>query len=197
MSRWGVKQTKAAEQVLKYLRGTYKDGIQYTVPPNFNGILDIFVFSDSDWAGCIDSRRSTVGFIIYMCGGPIAWKSQMKKTLALSSCEAEYMALSEAGREIIWIINFLTEIGVKFNRPRIYCDSSSAINWAEDPIEHKRNKHIELQYYYIRDIVSAEKVDIYKVGSNDNSSDPLTKNVTTPIFSRLKPSMMGWEVFTP
>ena len=197
MSRWGEKQIKAAELVLKFLRGTYKDGIRYTVPLNFNGVLNIYVFSDSDWAGCVDTRRSTVGFIIYMCGGPIAWKSQMKKTIALSSCEAEYMALSEAGREIIWIINFLTEIGVKFNRPRIYCDSSSAINWAEDPIEHKRNKHIEMQYYYIRDIVAAEKVDIYKVSSLNNSSDPLTKNVVTPIYQRLRPSMMGWEIFSP
>jgi hypothetical protein len=193
MSRWGEKQIKAANQVLKYLRGTYGDKIRYTRPKNFNGILDIFVFSDSDWAGCIDTRRSTVGYIIYMCGGPIAWKSQMKKTLALSSCEAEYMALSEVGREIVWIINFLTEIKVKFNKPRIYCDASSAINWAEDPIEHKRNKHIELQYYYIRDIVAAGKVDIFKVSTTDNVSDPLTKNVTTPIFLRLKPAMMGWE----
>ena len=63
------------------------------------------------------------------------------------------MALSEIGKEIIWLCNFFTEIGVEFNTPKIFCDSSSAINWAEDPIQHKRNKHVEMEYYYIRDIV--------------------------------------------
>jgi hypothetical protein len=192
MSFWGDKHIKAVKHTMKYVRSTYKDNIKFTRPSNFKGILDIIAFSDSDWAGCPDTRRSTVGFIIFMCGGPIAWKSKKKETLALSSCEAEYMGLSEVGRELIWITHFLTEIGVEFNRPRIYCDSDSAIDWAEEPIQHQRNKHVELTYYYIRDIVKAELIDLYRVSTHDNHSDPFSKNLITPTFLRHKPNIMGW-----
>jgi hypothetical protein len=177
---------------MKYVRSSFTEGIQYTKPDNFNGVLDIIAFSDSDWAGCPDTRRTTIGYIIFICGGPIAWKSKKMMTLAMSSCEGEYMCLSEIGREIIWMMHFLTEIKIRFNKPRIYCDSDSAINWAEEPIQHQRNKHVELQYYYIRDIVKQELVDLYRISSWDNHSDPYSKNATTPMFLRHKPHIMGW-----
>jgi hypothetical protein len=192
MSYWGPKHVKAARHTMSYVRASYSDCIKFTKPLSFDGTLDIIAFSDSDWAGCPDTRRTTVGYVIFMCGGPIAWKSKKKETLALSSCEGEYMALSETGREIIWIMNFLTEIRVKFNKPRIYCDSDSAINWAEEPIQHQRNKHVELTYYYIRDIVKAGLIDLYRISTFDNRSDPFSKNATTPMFLSHKPHIMGW-----
>jgi hypothetical protein len=111
----------------------------------------------------------------------------------MSSCEGEYMALSEVGKELVWICNFLTEIGIPFRRPKIFCDSSSAINWAEDPVQHQRTKHVELQYYYIRDLVTDQVVDLYKVGTADNISDPFTKPTPTIIFNGHRPYIMGWE----
>lgn len=193
MSKWGNPHVKAADQALNFLRGTYHDGIKFNRPEDFDGVLDIYSFSDSDWAGCPDTRRSTIGYLIIICGGPVAWKSQQRKTLAMSSCEGEYMALSEIGKELVWICNFLTEIGVPFRRPKIFCDSSSAINWAEDPVQHQRTKHVELQYYYIRDLVSDQIVDMYKVGTDDNLSDPFTKPTPTSTYNGHRPFMMGWE----
>jgi hypothetical protein len=193
MSKWGSPHIKAADQALNFLRGTFKDGIRFTKPEDFDGVLDIYAFSDSDWAGCPDTRRSTTGYLIIICGGPITWKSQQKKTLAMSSCEGEYMALSEVGKEIVWICNFLTEIGIPFRRPKIFCDSSSAINWSEDPVQHQRTKHVELQYYYIRDLVANQVVDMYKIGTGDNISDPFTKPTPTLIFNGHRPYIMGWE----
>jgi hypothetical protein len=197
MSNWGKPHIKAAQKSLKFLRNTWKDGIKFTKPKNFNGILEIYCFSDSDWAGCPDTRRTTLGYVIIICGGPISWKSQLRKTLAMSSCEGEYMSLSELGKEVIWLCNFLTELGVKYNTPKIFCDSSSAINWAEDPIEHQRTKHVEAQYYYIRDLVAAQKVQLYKVPTENNISDPFTKNVNTEIFTKLRPFIMGWVQVKP
>jgi hypothetical protein len=193
MSKWGSSHIKAADQALNFLRGTWKDGVRFTRPENFDGVLDIYAFSDSDWAGCPDTRRSTTGYLIIICGGPITWKSQQKKTLAMSSCEGEYMSLSEVGKEIVWISNFLTEIKIPFRRPSIFCDSSSAIDWSEDPIQHQRTKHVELQYYYIRDLVASQVVDMYKIGSADNISDPFTKPTPTLIFNGHRPYIMGWE----
>ena len=87
MSNWGPQQVKAAKKLLQYWRNTFDEGIKFTKPTGGNGKLDIHCFSDSDWAGCPDTRRSTVGFIIIICGGPISWKSRTIKKLALSSCE--------------------------------------------------------------------------------------------------------------
>ena len=193
MSNWGKPHIHAANKSLRFLKRTFNDGIKFTKPPSFNGKLKIQCFSDSDWAGCPDTRRSTIGYIIIMCGGPIAWKSQLRKTLAHSSCEAEYMALSEIGREIIWLCNFLDEIGVEYEIPEIYCDSTSAINWAEDPIQHQRTKHVELDYYYIRDIVAQRKVRLFNVTSKRNPSDVFTKNVDTETYHQHRPCIMGWE----
>ena len=69
------------------------------------------------------------------------------KTLALSSCEAEFMALTEVCRELMWMCRFFDEVGIDYEVPEIYCDSSSAINWSSDPVQHQRNKHVELKYY--------------------------------------------------
>ena len=193
MAGWGDTHITAANKALKFMHQTSKEGIVFTKPPNFDGKLKIMCFSDSDWAGCPDTRRSTIGYTIIVCGGPISWKSQLRKTLAHSSCEAEYMALSELGREIIWLCNFLDEIGVPYHTPQIYCDSSSAINWSEDPIQHQRTKHVEIDYYYIRDIVAAQRVHLFKIDGKENPADIFTKNVDPKTYHFLKPFIMGWE----
>lgn len=193
MAGWGETHIKAANKALKYLANTTSDGITFTKPPNFNGKLKILCFSDSDWAGCPDTRRSTLGYTILICGGPISWKSQLMKTLAHSSCEAEYMVLSEIGREIIWLCNFFDEIGIEYETPQIFCDSSSAIDWADDPVQHQRTKHVEIDYYYIRKIVANKKVELYKIDTKENLADVFTKNVDTATFELLKPFIMGWQ----
>jgi len=91
-----------------------------------------------------------MGYIILVENGPVSYKLKLLPTLALSSCEAEFQGLTEVCRAFMWMCRFLDEIGLEYNTPEIYCDSSSAINWAEDPIQHQRNKHCELKYYYIR-----------------------------------------------
>ena len=103
------------------------------------------------------------------------------------------MALSEVGREIIWLCNFFKEIGVDYHTPELYCDSSSAINWAEDPIQHQRTKHVEIDYYYIREIVAQQKVNLFKIDGKKNPSDIFTKNVDSDTFHTHRPVVMGWE----
>lgn len=193
MAGWGDTHIEGANKALSYLRRTSNDGIVYTRDPNFDGKLKILVFSDSDWAGCPDTRRSTLGYVIVVCGGPISWKSRLCRTLAHSSCEAEFMALSEVGKEVIWLCNFFDEIGVKYHTPKIYCDSSSAINWGEDPIQHQRTKHVEIDYYYIRDIVASRKVRLFKIDTKNNPADMFTKNVDLKTFNYLRPFVMGWR----
>ena len=188
----GFNQVKEQKHLLRYLLGTTDLGITFTHPVDDKSEkVTIQAFCDSDWAGCPDTRRSTCGFVVLVSGGPVAWKSHLKKTLALSSCEAEFMALNDVAREIMWICRFLSEIGVPYETPKIYCDSNSAIYWAEDPVQHQRNKHVELKYYYIRDIVGKELVKLYRINSKHNPADMQTKLNTKHMTSTLRPPLMG------
>ena len=188
----GKTHVNAQKHMLKYIKGTTGRGLIYKEQTSYDGDkVNIVACVDTDWAGCQDTRRSTVGYIVYLDGSPIAWKSKLMTTLALSSCEAEFMGLSLVAREVMWLCRFLTEIGIEYNIPKIYCDSQSAIYWAEDPVQHQRNKHVELKYYYIRDLVSAELVEIWKISGLNNPADPLTKVTDRRMAKDVVPPLMG------
>ena len=189
----GTKHVKAMKHLLKYLKGTKKRGIRYRRPPGDDEKVQIIAFVDSDWAGCPDTRRSTIGWSVHLCGGPVSWKSQLKKTLALSSCEAEFMGLSDVAREIMWLCKFLKEIGVPYHTPKVFCDSNSAIYWAEDPVQHQRNKHVELKYYFIRDVVDKELVKLYRINTKYNIADLFTKPATRTMINELVEALMGYR----
>ena len=189
----GHAHVKASKQALKYLNRTVDQGIHFSKSSNFDGKLEIKAFVDSDWAGCPDTRRSTMGYIILVANGPVSYKSKLMPTLALSSCEAEFQGLTEVCREVMWMCRFLDEIGLGYHTPEIYCDSSSAINWAEDPIQHQRNKHCELKYYYIRDRVSKDEVKLFKVHTTRNGADMMTKPLGKQKLDVLIPPMIGLE----
>jgi hypothetical protein len=189
----GHPHIRASEQCLRYLEETVDLGITFT-PPVVKGLpLEMVTFVDSDWGGCPDTRRSTIGYVIQVCGGPVAYRSKLMQTMALSSGEAEFMALTEVCRELMWMCQFLDEIGVEYATPNIYCDSTTAISWAEDPVQHQRNKHVSIKYYYCRDKVADGKVFLFKIHTTRNLSDLMTKPVGRQILVRLLPPLMGQE----
>ena len=188
----GETHVKEQKNLLKYINGTLEIGVSFTKPKGEKKErVRITAFCDSDWAGCPDTRRTTCGYVIMVCGGPVAWKSHLKKTLALSSCEGEFMALNDVAREIMWMCRFLTEVGIPYDTPELYCDSNSAIYWAEDPVQHQRNKHVELKYYYIRDIVGKELIKLFRINTKFNPSDLMTKLSTKMMTKTLRPVLMG------
>jgi hypothetical protein len=134
-----------------------------------------------------------MGYVIKISDGPVSWKSRLMPMVAQSSCEAEFMALAEVCREVMWICRFYDEIGISYHIPEIFCDSQSAIAWSEDPIQHQRNKHIEIKYYYCRDLVTADCVRLFYVITGKQEADPQTKPVGPQIMNRLKPGFMGWN----
>ena len=87
---------------------------------------------------------------------------------------------------------FLDEIGLEYHTPEIYCDSSSALDWSEDPIQHQRNKHVEIKYYFVRDMIAGKLVRSFKIHTTKNISDMMTKPVGKNILGKLKPGAMGW-----
>ena len=142
-----VRACKAVLRVLIYLRGTAEVGIRFT-----GDDLRVYGYSDADWAGDLDSRRSTTGYVIYAAGGPIAWQSKLQSTIAVSTMEAEYMAAFGAIQELIWTKGVLSEMGFDYIDPMIlHMDAQSAIALTKNPTHHKRSKHIDIKYHWLRE----------------------------------------------
>ncbi|GKV32746.1 hypothetical protein SLEP1_g41331 [Rubroshorea leprosula] len=109
----------------------------------------------------------------YLRGGAISWKSKLQKSVSLSTTEAEYVALSEAGKEIVWMKTFFEELGLKQERFVLFCDNQSAIYLSKNPQFHSRTKHVDLRYHWIRDAIEEKVLDVEKVHTDDNSSDTM------------------------
>ncbi|KAH9697414.1 hypothetical protein KPL71_023600 [Citrus sinensis] len=122
-----------------------------------------------------DKRRSITGFVFTMCGGAISWKSSLQSVVALSTTEAEYIALTEAVKEAIWLRGLVSELGLKQEVVIVSCDSSSAIQLSKNPKYHERTKHIDVRMHFIRDEISEGVVNVVNVASEVNPADMLTK----------------------
>ena len=137
---------------------------------------------DSDYAGDLDSRKSTTGYVFRFAGGPICWKSTLQDVVALSTTEAEYMAMTEARKEAVWLSGLVNELGFKQDSMVLHCDSQSAIHLAKNQVYRARSKHIAVWYHKIREWVSFGDISLSKILTSENASDMLTKPVPTDKF---------------
>ncbi|CEG49080.1 gag-pol polyprotein [Plasmopara halstedii] len=140
---------QALKRVLRYLKATQTYGLQYSSCDQ----AKLLGYSDADWAGDIESRRSTSGYVFTLNNGCISWRSKKQQSVALSSTEAEYMALSEATQEAVWLKVFLCELGemTPNDSVRIFEENQGSIALAKNPEFHKRTKHIDIRYHFVRE----------------------------------------------
>ncbi|KAM0037429.1 putative RNA-directed DNA polymerase [Helianthus debilis subsp. tardiflorus] len=177
-SHWEV-----AKRILKYVKGTLDQGVIYSK----GGKQKLIGFSDSDYAGNVDDSKSTSGYIFHLGSGPVSWQSKKQKVVALSSTEAEYMALTLAGCQAIWLKGILDELQGKDDYPiPIYCDNKSTICLAKDPVYHGKSKHIRVKYHFIRDLIKRDDVTIMFCATKDQLADIMTKALQPKDFLRLK-----------
>eukprot|EP00253_Pinus_taeda_P032657 PITA_32657 len=142
------------------------------------------VFRDlRDWAGDLDQRRSTSGYVFNLFGRAVSWMSKKQFVVALPTTKAEYMAANDASKEAVWLQRLCSSMGLVHGDIRIGCDSQSAIFLAKNPIYHSKTKHIDVQYHFVRDIIEDKKVLLVKVGTLKNTADALTKFVSSEKFS--------------
>ena len=114
-----------------------------------SGDEGIIAFTDSDWAANPIKRRSITGYFFKLAGGIFSWQSQAQKTIALSSTEAEYMALSDCSRQAVWIQALLRELGYKIPIVPIFGNNQGSIFIRSNPVQEHRSKHIDIQYHYV------------------------------------------------
>jgi transposase InsO family protein len=178
---------KAAKRILRYVRGTVQFGIHYS-----SGGTPLLVgFTDSDWAGDPDDRKSTAGYVFSLGSGPVTWACKKQQAIALSSAEAEYRAAVNASQEALWLRQILSEFGFQHQHPtRLWCDNQSSIKLAKDPVQHQRSKHIELHMHFIRNLIHDQVIEVLFCPTEDQVADIFTKSLTEAKFSKLR-SMLG------
>ena len=174
MENPGKVHWEAVKKVLRYVQHTKSYGLLY----KRSGSLDIVGFCDSNWGGCLDTRRSTTGYVFMMSGGAVSWCSKRQKSTSQSSCEAEYVAAAQAAMEVAWERAFMEELGHSWEVAiAIGSDSQSAMKLADDPVYHEKSKHIDIKVHYIREQIEKGEVEFVYVPTEYQVADALTKAV--------------------
>ena len=185
-SRPSSAHLHAAQHILKYVKGTTNLKLHYKQ----KGELTLTGYTDSDWGNDVNTRRSVSGYLFKLHGGAVSWSSKRQPTVALSSTEAEYMALTHATKEAIWLKMFLAELGMVLKSPLVlYEDNQSSVQLAKHPIHHARTKHIDIRHHFVREKVENGEIDIQHLPTSLMPADALTKPLGRQIFERHRKEM--------
>ncbi|GJV78178.1 phytochrome-interacting factor7 [Tanacetum coccineum] len=153
MSNLGREHWEAVKWLLSDLKGTSKATLCFS---RKEVVLEGFF--DLDYGGCLDSSKSTTGYVFTVSGTAVSWMSRIQKCVAMSTTEAEYMAIAEAGKELVWLKNFLEELDRAQTECFLFCDNQNAIHLAKNLVFHGRRKHIKIRYHYIRELIEREVI---------------------------------------
>jgi hypothetical protein len=185
---WGV-----GRRILAYLKGTATLGILFGGEKSKN----LLGFSDASWGSCVEGRKSVSGFLFKFGGGAVSWKSVRQRAVALSTAEAEYMALSDASREATWLRWLLEDmLGQPLPGPvPIMEDNQAAIQIAENPVHHDRSKHIDIRFHFTRDKIKDQTITVAYVHTSEQQADILTKALDPAPFKAAR-AMLGMGALT-
>lgn len=175
---------QAVKHVFRYLKGTSDLALCYRKGEN----NDLYGYTDADWAADAYDRKSTTGFVFFLGQSPITWNSRKQPTVALSSTESEYMAVTEGTKEVVWLRRLLGEIHIQnlLDSTPIYGDNQGSINLAHNPVYHGRTKHIEVRHHFIREKIVSGEVNLDYIPTTEQLADILTKPLGRTAFERLR-----------
>ncbi|GKC41296.1 retrovirus-related pol polyprotein from transposon TNT 1-94 [Tanacetum coccineum] len=195
-TRYQPKPTKKHLEVIKrvfwYLRGTINMGLWYPK----DTAMALTAYADADHAGCQDTRRSTSGSAQFLGDKLVSWSSKKQKSTAISTTEAEYIAMSGCCAQILWMRSQLTDYGFAFNNIPLYCDNKSAIALCCNNVQHSRSKHIDIRHHFIREQVENGVVELYFVTTDYQLADIFTKALPRERFEFLLPRL-GMKSMSP
>lgn len=178
MSSPNTEHWNAVNWILRYLKGSSNYKLTFKKSDKF----EVKGYCDSDYAADLDRRRSITGYAFQVGGNTVSWRSGLQHIVALSTTEAEYMALAEATKEALWLKRITCELGFPQKSVEIFCDSQSAICLAKNSVFHERTKHIQTRYHFIRDVIADGDLVVTKIDTKINPADILTKSLPVKKF---------------
>lgn len=187
MSNPTTEHWRAATGILKYLAETREFGIVFG-----NGELDLEGYTDADYAGDIDTRRSTTGYVFTLAGGAICWSSRLQVTVAASTTEAEYMGAASSVKEALWLKKLARELGLDIGQIVIKGDNQGALKLLKHPMSTQKSKHIDIVHHFARERVLRGEVRFEYCSTENMAADFLTKAVNPTKFAKCR-SMIGVE----
>jgi hypothetical protein len=167
----------AAQGVLRYLQGTTHLGVSYSATPT-----PLQGYCDSDYAGDLDGRKSTTGWIFTKNGGPISWQSKLQSVVAQSTCEAEYYGAGSATKEALWLKKMLLDFGLPTPTMSISTDNQASLSLLKNGAVSPATKHIAVQYHAVRNSVIDKLVQFQHISTHEMVADFLTKSLPRPKF---------------
>ena len=176
----------ALKRILRYVRGTLHLGLLLRPSP----ATDLVVYTDVDWAGCPDTRKSTSGYAVFLSDNLVSWSFKRQNTVSRSSVEAEYRAVANGVAEASWLRQLLIELHAPLRRATlVYCDNISAVYMSSNPVQHRRTKHIEIDLHFVREKVAAGNVHVLHVPTSSQYADIFTKGLPSSVFTEFRSSL--------
>ena len=190
MSKPTKEDMIAAKRVLRYLYGCQSHGLLYKTDNQHQGV-ELSGYCDADWAGDTVDRKSTTSYCTFINNNLIDWQSKKQTTVALSSTEAEYMAITEVTKEIMWLRAILTELSIEVRTPiTIYVDNQSAIKISENDTAHHRTKHIDIRHHFIRDVINSGVIKLVWISTDKQLADIFTKALPAATYINIRDQLV-------
>jgi hypothetical protein len=174
------------KHILSYLKGTIDHGLQL----HHSAVTSLVAYSNADWGGCPDTRRSTSGYGVFLGNNLVSWSSKRQHTVSRSCAKAEYRAIANAVVETSWLCQLLQELHHPIQKATlIYCNNISAVYLSTNPIQHQRTKHIEIDLYFIRDKVAVSTIHVLHVPTTLQYTNIFTKDLPSSVFCEFRSSL--------
>ena len=187
MEKPTIEHLVAVKRILRYVAGMVNFGCHYR---RNKGEAVLLGYSDSDHGANVDGRKSTSGVMFFLSGNIITWQSQKQKAVALSSCEAEYIAAATASCQGVWLARLLGELrGEEAGTVILKIDNQSAIQLSRNPVFHDQSKHIDVKFHYIRECVEEGRVEVEPIDTKAQLADILTKALGRDQFAKLRSNL--------
>lgn len=191
----GEQHMNVVMRILRYLKSAPGRGILFTKNVDCQ---HVDAYTDADWAGAIDDRRSTSGYFTFVGGNLVTWRSKKQNVVARSSAEAEFRGMALGICEALWLRLLLVDLGYPPRQSiQLYCDNKAACDIAHNPVQHDRTKHVEVDRFFIKEKLDEKIVELPQIRSEDQLADILTKAVSSRVFSKFLGKLGMCDIYAP